>query len=266
MKMNKKLKNLGMLLLLPVLSMVAIGCVEDEEYVDTHPRIAEVLPPRGKPGAEIVIKGRNLAGVTTVLFGDVAAEITNTSAESLTVIVPENAETGSQQLRVSSPEGTIMKFFEVQGSVQMPEYVIFNDALHPDWEVWGGWGGASKQAVVGNDPMEGAGTNNLVVSWTDPWGGFQLHPKQPDPFNLADYSAIRISIKGGEGFEGKQVVLQIKGKDGVEYADKGLVLTEDAYTTFVVPLSELGSPPSIEELRIKNEVAGTIYIDAFGLD
>lgn len=260
------LKNFRMLLLLPVLTMVAIGCMEDEVYIDTHPRIAQVAPVRGKPGTEVVISGKNLDAVNTVLFGDVAAEITSTSATSITVVVPAEAETGNQQLRISSPQGVSVKDFEVQGSVELPTYTIFNEQLNATWQVWGGWGGVSSDTDNNEYPMEGAGVKNLKISWADAWGGFQLHPTEPDPFTLAGFSRVMVSIRGGAGMAGRKVYLFIKDKGGVEGPKKEIVLEEE-YVSYSIPLSELGSPADINELNFQNADAGTvIYVDAYGLD
>ena len=265
MKMNNILKNLSLLLLLPLLSLVAIGCVEDDEYVDVHPRIAQVAPVRGKPGTEVVITGRNLAEVSTVLFGGVEAEITSKSAESVTVIVPEDAVVGNQQLRVASPKGVTVKAFEVQGGLELPEYTIFNEQLNDTWQVWGGWGGVSSDVNNSEFPLEG-GVKNLKISWADAWGGFQLHPTQPDPFTLANYANVMVYIRGGAGMAGRKVYLFIKDKAGVEHAKKEIVLEEE-YVMYKIPLSELGSPANINELNFQNAEAGTvIYVDGYGLN
>lgn len=265
MNMNTIVRNF-VLLTLSLLSVLVVGCVDDDEYTDLHPRLATIEPVRGKPGTTVVITGRNLANVSSVMFGDVEAEVTSSGADNLTVLVPEDAETGNQQVRVSSPNGISVVNFEVQGSLEMPTYVIFNDELHPDWAMWGGWGGASGDLENNEFPMEGAGVRSLKVSWADAWGGFQLHPNAPDPFTLSEYSRLMLSIRGGEGMAGRKIYVYIKDNAGVE-GTKYQITLEEEYVSYSISLEELGNPATITELNFQNEDAGTvIYVDAYGLD
>ncbi|QCR23500.1 IPT/TIG domain-containing protein [Pontibacter sp. SGAir0037] len=257
------------LLAVPLLSFMVTGCVDEEDYVDLHPRIASIAPVRGVPGTEVTIMGRNLAGISSVRIGDLELDAGNfriAGDNSIVITIPEDAEAGSQQVRLTGSSGSSVVNFEVQGAVAMPDYVIFNDALHADWEAWGGWGGVASDMANNENPMEGAGTRNMKISWSDAWGGFQLHPTNPNPFRLADYSRVMISVMGGAGMDGKKIHLFIKTTAGTEGPKKEIVLTED-YVSYSIPLSELGNPVDINELNLQNEEGGTlIYVDAFGLD
>lgn len=251
------------LLFIPMLALVATGCVEEDEYVDLHPRLAEISPIRGRVGTEIMVKGRNLANVTSVMLGDVEVPIARQTADSIYVTVPANAEVGSQQLRITSPEGVSVMNFEVQGALAMPRELIFNDALSANWQIWGGWGGVTYDVNNNTDLLDGAGAKNLKITFADAYGGFQTHPLAVNP---ANFSRVMISIKPSEASVGNSFLLYIKNADGTELTKKKLVLTE-GYNTFSIPFAELGNPGSIAELNIQNEQAGSvIYVDAFGLD
>ena len=68
------------------------------------PSIAKVTPGRTRPGATLIVLGKNFNGTTSVTFQGVPAKFKVGSTLKLTVTVPQKAKTGS--LTVTTPNGT----------------------------------------------------------------------------------------------------------------------------------------------------------------
>jgi hypothetical protein len=72
-----------------------------------------------------------------------------------------------------------------------------------------------------------------------------------------------VSIYGGANSGGKQVQMYIKPKSGGTPPTKALTLVAGQWTTFEIPLSDLGSPADIDELVIQNmgNASLEMYVD-----
>ena len=72
------------------------------------PAVTSVAPASGSgaSGNSVTIDGTNLAGATSVLFGGVAASITNDTASSVTVSAPGTCSTGTVDVTVVTANGT----------------------------------------------------------------------------------------------------------------------------------------------------------------
>jgi hypothetical protein len=69
------------------------------------PRIASFTPTNGAAGTSVTIQGTNFTQVSAVRFGQVAGAVTTTSANQLTVVVPDSAVTDS--INVTTPAGIV---------------------------------------------------------------------------------------------------------------------------------------------------------------
>jgi streptogramin lyase len=68
------------------------------------PEITSILPPSGAPGAKVIIKGKNLAGATSVTFNGVTATIISDTFARIVTEVPADATPGP--INVTTPAGT----------------------------------------------------------------------------------------------------------------------------------------------------------------
>jgi hypothetical protein len=101
--MNKLFKFF-MFLSIPLLSLLAVSC-DDDEVVDDEPAsptITSVSPEEGLPGTAVTITGTDLDNATAIRFGNFEATITNNTATSITTAVPDDATAGSQQISVTT--------------------------------------------------------------------------------------------------------------------------------------------------------------------
>jgi hypothetical protein len=152
--------------------------------------------------------------------------------------------------------------FNVIQTLGLP-YTIVAEGLNADWQLWG-WGNtttleSTEQATVG--------TKSAKVVYSDAWGGFQTHPAEPNPFDITSATKFKVSIYGGANSNGKNVGLYVKPKGSAATSTKQMTLVEGQWTTFEFPLSDIGSPESIDELVIQNQGNANLvmYVDEFKL-
>lgn len=104
--------SVKVLVALIVLSLVCIACGgdDDENSPDTpEPTITAFSPTSGTTGAEVAITGTNFSTATagnTVKFNGSVATVSDATATSLTVIVPEDGSTGKITVQVGSKSAT----------------------------------------------------------------------------------------------------------------------------------------------------------------
>ena len=103
--MNKLFRHF-LFVLLPVLSMLAVSCNDDDVEEILAPNITAVSPTEGLPGTAVTITGTNLANATSIMFGNTEATATNNTATSITTTVPATAAAGSQQIKVVTAGGS----------------------------------------------------------------------------------------------------------------------------------------------------------------
>ena len=231
--------------------------------LEKTPEIAS-FTPSAKTGETVTVSGLFFDGATAVLVGSTAvADLNVVSSSEITFKVPQEMTTG--KISITTPLGTVESESDLQVLQLIPlPYTIFKEALNTDWEKWGGWG-TSAQDLASSEQAK-TGTKSIKVAYNDAWGGFQLHPKNPNPFSLEGATKVRLSIYGGPGSEGKKVALYIKkvgGGDPPDSEKKEFTLVEGAWTTFEANFSELGNPPDINEFNFQNRGTNplTIYID-----
>ena len=103
--MNKLFRHF-LFVLLPVLSMLAVSCNDDDVEEILAPDISAVSPTEGLPGTAVTITGTNLANATSIMFGNTEATATNNTATSITTTVPATAAAGSQPIKVVTAGGS----------------------------------------------------------------------------------------------------------------------------------------------------------------
>jgi hypothetical protein len=216
------------------------------------PTITSFSPIATGAGEIVTIVGTYFENLQSVKFGDVEAEIVSATPTEIEVKVPDGV--ASAFIFVTTSAGTVQ-------SVQSFgfKYIIFDDALKAGWTQWG-WGGPMDWA---NTEQVKRGTASMKKTYESGYTGFQTH-NNAGVLGLGSYTAIKVSIYGGPGTEGKAVRLVINSKysDG-EY--KSLILKEGQWTDYTIPLSEVASPTVLEEVVLQSTDAYIIWIDDLGL-
>jgi hypothetical protein len=223
-------------------------------------------PLAGSPGDVVTLTGTNFNGVSKVTFDGTPATIVG--------------KTSPTQIQVQVPAGIVQAYIFVTtpGGVtksQTPfgfKYLIYDDALAKGWWI-GGWNGGDNPDFSNTSPVK-RGTHSIAVTYLGGYAGFQVG-NGGGTISLTDKSAIKVSIYGGPGSEGKLVRIMVMGpdKDGKQAIsdNEGVVVTLKAgqWTDYTIPLSSFGTRPVVmEQLRIQ-ELSGivtpeTIYIDDIG--
>jgi hypothetical protein len=144
----------------------------------------------------------------------------------------------------------------------LPKYVIIDEKLADNWGNWG-W---DKTVDYSSAEQKLQGSKSAKVEYTGDWGGFQVHAPDGN-LNMAAYKTLKISIYGSTNSDGKTVKLSLS-QSGAAVGEKTLTLKKDQFTTFTIPLAELGSPATLSDIHIQNQgTAGLVmYIDGFGFD
>ncbi|HYC86602.1 MAG TPA: IPT/TIG domain-containing protein [Chryseosolibacter sp.] len=230
------------------------------------PEVHSFTPVEGKAGVQITVNGLFFEDVQSVKIGETTvANYTVVGPTQITFNIPQGATTGKIIVTTDIGTGESASSLNVIQSLPLP-YTIYTDELNSTWQKWGGWGTSTQEMASTEQPK--TGTNAIKVTYSDGYGGFQLHPTNPDPFKLEDVSKVKLSIYGGANAGGKKVVLYIKNKAGQESTKVELTLAADAYTSFEVTKAQLGNPADINEFVIQNWGTAniTIYIDDISLE
>ena len=83
------------------------------------PVLTAVSPSNGLPGSTVVITGNFLTQIKRVRFNDVDAEITDSSARKITIVVPKTLPRGPVPLTVETAGGSFSSKFIVAGTPQI---------------------------------------------------------------------------------------------------------------------------------------------------
>lgn len=230
------------------------GTAETEFVVQQPPAIITSLNPVAAGAGEIVtIKGSIFDGVTSVRFDDKEAQIVSSSPTEIKVRVPEGVV--QAYIFVTTPGGTA-RSVAAFGFKKL----IFDDVLSSGFDLWGGWGGM--QNVNNATPVK-RGTRSIRIDYAGGWGSPLQVGYSGAELRFADYRAVKISLYGGAGTEGKLVKLIFNGVDGKE-----LILHEGVWTDYTIPLSEITKAATLSEIWLQ-EFSGSdatiVYVDDFGL-
>jgi hypothetical protein len=235
------------------------------------PAITSISPTAVDTGANLTINGTNLDLVTAIKFSGVQSPVTtfvSKTATRIVVKVPAGILKGKLVLSVLNTSLTVESTDEISWvnapTVTPFKTVIYDDAINSTWQKWDGWGTTAQD--LGNTEQPQTGSKAFKIVYSDAYGGVQFHPASSFP--LGSYTAVRLSIYGGANTTAdSKVAIYIKSAAGVQGADKILALKPGVYTTFEIPLSQLGNPTDISELVMKNQGTAnmTIYVDNYGL-
>ncbi|CCH53612.1 cell surface receptor IPT/TIG domain-containing protein [Fibrisoma limi BUZ 3] len=83
------------------------------------PTLTTVAPTNGLPGTSVVLKGDFLDQLKSVRFGQATAIIRDSTAQQVTVIVPNNVPRGPQLITVETQGGSLTGDFLVAGTPQI---------------------------------------------------------------------------------------------------------------------------------------------------
>lgn len=109
--MNKLFK-FYFLLLIPVLSIMAVSCDDDDGNYPS-PTITNVSPNAGPPGSTVTISGTNLSETSSVTFGNTDAIDMIVAEDNISATVPPIG-TGEHIIRVTTPGGIATASFTVR--------------------------------------------------------------------------------------------------------------------------------------------------------
>lgn len=115
--------------------------------------------------------------------------------------------------------------------------LIYGDAFSAGWVDWSWDASVDSQAT---SPVR-EGTRSIAVQTTAAWGALYLH--SDSPLNLADYDRLRFWIHGGSAGGQELRVVVNGGESGYE-----ITITANQWTQVVIPLSDVGSPASLEDI------------------
>ena len=216
------------------------------------PIITRFNPEAGLAGDVVTISGNHFNGVTEVKFGTAVATIVSKSNQELKVNVP--AGVTSAFITVTTPVGTV-----TSGLRFGFKYFIFDEKLQTGWSNTS----YSTTAVLNHTTTVKRGTTAISSAYTAGFGGFRLSKAAP-ALSLTGYSAIKFSVFGGPGTEGKRARVIINGVSTTAFQ---ILLKEGAWSTFEIPLSNFNNPATLSSIEIK-EYSGlivTVYLDDIGL-
>jgi hypothetical protein len=220
------------------------------------PNIISFAPLAAGAGDIVTIKGTIFENLIAVRFNNTPAEIVGTPT--------------STEVRVKVPAGIVQAFIFVQtagGTTQSAgsfgfKRVVFDDTYATSWSSTG-YNSTTTEVTT---PVK-RGTKALRCNYVGGYGAYRAgYNGTKIDVAVLGLTAIKISIYGGPGSEGKKVNISLNNKYD---NDKrvGLILKEGVYTDYTIPLSALGNPTEIVEI-ILQEFSGfapsTIYIDDIG--
>jgi hypothetical protein len=157
-------------------------------------------------------------------------------------------------ITVTTPVGTV-----TSGLRFGFKYVIYDEKLQTGWSNTS----YSTTAVLNHTTTVKRGTTAISSAYTAGFGGFRLSKAAP-ALSLTGYSAIKFSVFGGPGTEGKRARVIINGVSTTAFQ---ILLKEGAWSTFEIPLSNFNNPATLSSIEIK-EYSGaivTVYLDDIGI-
>lgn len=255
-----------------VLSTVRVVTLYGEAHLEFQvaqpvPNIQSFSPAVASAGEIVTIKGEFFNGLESVSFVDAKTGVA-TPAE----IVSTNLVEGEEEIVVTVPDGVKVSniaITTVAGTGTSTSTFGFNFAIFTD-DIASGWNkaGWSSTTAWNNITPVKSGNVSAKHAYTGGWGGFQVTHSTAagEQFLLADYTALKVSIFGGPGTEGKLVQIYIKQLTDGEFPAKELVVKEGVWTDYTVQLSEIGNPAYVGELVIQDKGMAPylIFVDDLG--
>jgi hypothetical protein len=220
------------------------------------PVITNISPLVGDAGKTVTITGTILQNLVSVKFGTLAAQVVGTpTSTSVTVAIPAGAT--QSNLVVTTIGGTttsVNTFFVFKK-------LLYDDAWASGMSSYGGWGGTGD---IANTAVAVRGTKSIVFNYTGYDCPLQMAYTGPT-INLSSYTALKLSIYGGPGSNGKTVKIELDG-DATTWAL--LTLSEGKWTDYVIPFGNITKTQTTFTKLWIVESSGakeSIYIDEIGL-
>ncbi len=216
------------------------------------PIITGFNPEAGLAGDVVTISGNHFNGVTEVKFDNAVATIVSKSNQELKVNVP--AGVTSAFITVTTPVGSVTSLTKFGF-----KYMIYDEKLQTGWSNTS----YSATAILNHTTTVKRGTTSISNAYTVGFGGFRLSKATP-AVSLTGYTAIKFSVFGGPGTEGKKARVIINGVSTTAFQ---ILLKEGAWSTFEIPLSNFNNPTTLTSFELK-EYSGlmvTVYLDDIGL-
>lgn len=218
--------------------------------------IVSFAPVAAGAGDIVTITGTIFENLISVRFDSIPAEIVGTPTKT--------------EIKVKVPVGISQAFIYVQtagGTTKSVSPFGFKNLVYGDGYAtgWSSTGYSSTTSQVSTNVKRG--TLALRCNFTSGYGAYRAgYNGATINVAAAGITSIKLSIFGGPGSEGKKVNISLNNTytDGKRVT---LILTDGKYTDYIIPLSSLGSPATINEI-ILQEFSGfspsTIYIDDIG--
>lgn len=229
------------------------------------PVLTAVTPEPVIAGNYLTLSGTELNLVKSVVFADnvLVSSFVAQSNTQIVLAVPATAKSGALKLITHSDfEVATGKQAQIGTAAPNISYYIFENALHAEWQKWGGWGTTLQD--LANEEQVSRGAKAIKLSYNDAYGALQLHPNKANV--LAGYSHVVLYARGGAA--DSRLALQVKSSAGSYLADVPFNVKAGEYKLIEIPISALGDVSGgIGELFIKNYGTNpnTVYIDDLGL-
>lgn len=238
--------------------------IETEEVLEvTLPSLTNFTPNPVKRGDDLTITGENLDLVEGILFKGLTAPVTtfvSKTATEIVITVPEEANKGAITLvpysNVLIESATALELIGDLPPLAPLATAFYDDAMANGWQKWGGWGGGSSD-INSNDNVRD-GEKSIKVNFGGDWGGaLQMGGGNS---STAGKTHVVFSIFGTTGTNDKELNVIIAGQEKI------VRIVEGEWTEYLVPLTDIASPASINEFTLQDRGwSGTIYIDHIGL-
>ncbi len=106
--------------LAPFVALAAVIAAPAAGYAQAHALIERIVPTAGPPGTRVRIEGRGFTRALRVLFNDQPVVPTEVLPERITVVVPDNAQSGRFVLAAGSDETESQDTFRVTERLPAP--------------------------------------------------------------------------------------------------------------------------------------------------
>jgi hypothetical protein len=216
------------------------------------PTITGFNPPAGNPNDEITITGNYFKGVSGVTINGVSATIVSSNQTEIKVKVPANVTYGA--VIVTTPVGSVTtdKTFGLK-------HFIYEDGLKNSWT---NTSYSLTSIDLANTAVVRRGTTSIKVTHAS---FSAVRYRLVAKFPTTGYTFIKLSIFGGPGTQGKKIRISSSNL-GVTSPVYDIILNENKWTDYQVPLINIGNPAIIEYLTFQefSGFASQIYIDDVG--
>ncbi|AKD03287.1 hypothetical protein PKOR_09310 [Pontibacter korlensis] len=235
----------------------------EQELIVTLPSISGLAPNPVERGQNLTISGQNLDLTMGVLFNGITEPITDfvsVSATELVLVVPTEAGKGVVTLVAHSgvevESEMSLQFIGDLPPLEPLPYFLYNDGRGEGWENWG-WGGATDWAST-----ERVRQGDLAAKKTYDGSYDAIRWHNNTAVSTSGYRELVFSVYGGPGTDSKNMQLIINEAWGSPYV---FPVVEGEWTTYSIPLSQLGSPATIGDVLFQSAGwAGVVHYDHVG--